>query len=187
MFAPEFVRWPEGVMLRVMTEKPNCFSNTVEKTKASCCFSLPFRSHIPPCLYLFTTNSSDGVTDTSASKSYHCSLGSTTPSEVRANLEAREDGGFDADLHSRVARSSAPLRPPTASREREYTLLQSLWLEQQQTLSLQRKEEASFILDKATGRRYRRGKLLGKVGAVAFACYHSVFTLIFVLRIPNMR
>lgn len=153
-----------------MTEKPNCFSNAVEKTKASCCFSLPFRSHIPPCFYLFPANSSDGLTDTSTSKSYRCSLGGTTPSEVRVNLEARDDRGFDMDLPSRSARASAPsLRPRTASGEREHTILQSLWLEQQQMVTLQRKEEAGFILDKASGRKYRRGKLLGK-GAFA-KCY----------------
>lgn len=162
-------------MSRAMTEKPNCFSNAVEKTKASCCFSLPFRSHIPPCFYLFPANSSDGLTDTSTSKSYRCSLGGTTPSEVRVNLEARDDRGFDMDLPSRSARASAPsLRPRTASGEREHTILQSLWLEQQQMVTLQRKEEAGFILDKASGRKYRRGKLLGKVGAMVYASFYSL-------------
>lgn len=163
------------MMSKVPTEKENCLGNILEKAKASCCFSLPFQSHIPSCRHLFGRNSSGAADEPPASRPFHHS--------GRVHSKSKDDLPHHTHTHRelRRERSGSCRRTTTttsvdrlriASREREQSLLQSLWLQQQQQqqdFTFPRKEDANFILDKISGKKYRRGKLLGK-GAFA-KCY----------------
>lgn len=167
------------MMSKVPTEKENCLGNILEKAKASCCFSLPFQSHIPSCRHLFGRNSSGAADEPPASRPFHHS--------GRVHSKSKDDLPHHTHTHRelRRERSGSCRRTTTttsvdrlriASREREQSLLQSLWLQQQQQqqdFTFPRKEDANFILDKISGKKYRRGKLLGKVSSWLTATFFS--------------
>lgn len=157
-------------MSKVMIEKENCFANIVEKAKTSCCFSFPFGNDIPGCLYFFNASSSEAISG-NLSRGF-CNL-QVPPSKAQQDLPAtslvsKEDDSCRTNSGLQ-AMPSAVQRNRLVVNERQQKLLESLWLEQHQVVKSQQKNENGFIFDVTTGKRYRKGKLLGK-GAFA-KCY----------------